>query len=126
MSISSRGNPLDPQVRRVALVLIIGGLAPIFDTTIVSVALHTLAGQLHTSLATIQWVSTVYLLALGVTIPLAGWAQGRFGGRRVWMSALVIFLAGSIASSASSASSTATISTSPPAEATSRRKPCSL
>jgi hypothetical protein len=28
--------------------------------------------------------------ALGVTIPLAGWAQGRFGGRRVWMSALVI------------------------------------
>ncbi len=79
--------------------LLIGGLAPIFDTTIVSVALHTLAGQLHTSLATIQWVSTAYLLALGVTIPLAGWAQGRFGGRRVWMSALVIFLAGSIASS---------------------------
>ena len=99
MSISSRGNPLDPQVRRVAIVLIIGGLAPIFDTTIVSVALRTLAGQLHTSVATIQWVSTVYLLALGVTIPLAGWAHGRFGARRVWMSALVIFLAGSIASS---------------------------
>ena len=99
MSTSSRGNPLDPQVRRVALVLIIGGLAPIFDTTIVSVALHTLAGQLHTSIATIQWVSTAYLLALGVTIPLAGWAQGRSGGRRVWMSALVIFLAASIASS---------------------------
>lgn len=99
MSSSSRGNPLDPQVRRVAIVLIIGGLAPIFDTTIVSVALRTLAGQLHTSLATIQWVSTVYLLALGVTIPLAGWAQGRFGGRRVWMSALVIFLGGSVASS---------------------------
>ena len=43
LSTSSRGNPLDPQVRRVAIVLIIGGLAPIFDTTIVSVALRTLA-----------------------------------------------------------------------------------
>ena len=99
MSTSPRDEPLDPQVRRIAIVLIIGGLAPIFDTTIVSVALRTLAGQLHTSVAEIQWVSTVYLLALGVTIPLAGWAQSRFGGRRVWMSALVIFLAGSVASS---------------------------
>ena len=44
-------------------------------------------------------MSTGYLLALGVTIPLVGWAQGRFGGKRVWMFALVIFLVGSIASS---------------------------
>lgn len=81
------------------MVLIVGGLAVVFDTTIVSVALHSLATQLNTSLATIAWVSTGYLLALGVTIPLAGWAQSRFGGKRVWMFALLIFLAGSIASS---------------------------
>ncbi|MFI1488859.1 MDR family MFS transporter, partial [Streptomyces sp. NPDC020747] len=36
------------------------------------------------------------LLALGVSIPLAGWAQSRFGGRRVWMFALTVFLVGSI------------------------------
>ena len=81
------------------MVLIVGGLAVVFDTTIVSVALRTLAVELHTSVATIQWVSTGYLLALGVTIPLAGWAQGRFGGKRVWMFALLVFLVGSIASS---------------------------
>lgn len=90
---------VDPQVMRVAMVLIVGGLAVVFDTTIVSVALHTLAVQLHASVATIQWVSTGYLLALGVTIPLVGWAQSRFGGKRVWMLSLMIFLGGSIGSS---------------------------
>ncbi|WP_375399380.1 MDR family MFS transporter [uncultured Amnibacterium sp.] len=99
MSSSPPSNRLEPQVRRVATVVIVGGLAAIFDTTIVSVALHTLAGQLHAAVAAIQWVSTGYLLALGVTIPLVGWAQGRFGGKRVWMFALLVFLAGSIASS---------------------------
>jgi EmrB/QacA subfamily drug resistance transporter len=90
---------VDPQVIRVAMVLIVGGLAVVFDTTIVSVAVRDLAAQLNTSIATIQWVSTGYLLALGVTIPLVGWAQGRFGGKHLWMFALLVFLAGSIASS---------------------------
>jgi EmrB/QacA subfamily drug resistance transporter len=99
VSASSPDDRLDPQARSVAMVLIVGGLAVVFDTTIVSVALHTLVAQLHTSVATIQWVSTGYLLALGVTIPLVGWAQGRFGGKRLWMFALLVFLAGSIASS---------------------------
>jgi len=91
--------PIDPNVIKIASVLIVGGLAVIFDTTIVSVALHTLAAQLQASVATIQWVSTGYLLALAVTIPLVGWAQGRFGGKRLWMFALLVFLAGSIACS---------------------------
>ena len=64
---------LDPGVVRIAVVVIVGALAVIFDTTIVSVALHTLATDLHTSVDTIQWVSTGYLLALGVTIPIVGW-----------------------------------------------------
>ena len=68
----------------------------VFDTTIISVALRTLSVQLHVPVSTIQWVSTGYLLALGVAIPLAGWAQARFGGKRAWMLALTVFLAGSI------------------------------
>ena len=57
-----------------ALVLIAGGLAVIFDSTIVSIALHTLADDLHVPVSTIQWVSTAYLVALAVTIPVVGWA----------------------------------------------------
>jgi len=87
---------IDPEVIRTAIVLIVGALAVVFDTTIISVALRTLSVQLHVPISTIQWVSTGYLLALGISIPLAGWAQARFGAKRVWMFALAIFLIGSI------------------------------
>ncbi|GGF36367.1 MDR family MFS transporter [Subtercola lobariae] len=87
---------IDPEVVRIATVVIVGAMAVIFDTTIVSVALPTLARELNSSVATIQWVSTGYLLALGVTIPLVGWGQSRFGGKRLWMFALTVFMVGSI------------------------------
>ena len=61
---------LDPKVVKTSLVLIVGLMAVIFDTTIVSVALHTLALRMHTSVTTIQWVTTGYLLALGIAVPL--------------------------------------------------------
>ncbi|MES2171099.1 MAG: MDR family MFS transporter [Actinomycetota bacterium] len=99
MSNAVAKEPIDPQLAKIATVLIVGALAVVFDTTIVSVALHTLAKDLNASVATIQWVSTGFLLALGIAIPLAGWAQARFGGKRVWMFALVVFLIGSIACS---------------------------
>ena len=72
---------------KTARILIVGALAVIFDTTIVSVALHTLAVKLDTSVATIQWVTTGYLLALGVAVPLR-MGRSRFGGKRLWMFAL--------------------------------------
>ncbi|TDD69181.1 DHA2 family efflux MFS transporter permease subunit, partial [Actinomadura darangshiensis] len=90
---------LDPKVLKTAGVLIAGVLAVVFDTTIVGVALHSLAADLHTTVATVQWVTTGYLLALGITVPLSTWAMARFGGKRVWIFALAVFLAGSVASS---------------------------
>ncbi|URM94803.1 multidrug efflux MFS transporter [Actinomadura madurae] len=89
---------VDPAVRRMAVTLIVGALAVVFDTTIVSVGLDDLATDLHTSLSTVQWVSTAYLLAVFAAIPLAGWAQSRLGGRRLWISALGGFLLGSVLS----------------------------
>ncbi|HEV8279613.1 MAG TPA: MDR family MFS transporter [Streptosporangiaceae bacterium] len=90
---------LDPAVIRTALILVVGGLAVVFDTTIVSVALHTLSVKLHTSVTTIQWASTGYLLALGIAVPLSTWGLQRFGGKRLWIFSLAVFLAGSVGSS---------------------------
>src|ERR1700756_3414976 len=90
---------LDPTVVRAALILIVGAMAVIFDTTIVSVALHTLSAKLGTSVTTIQWVTTGYLLALGIAVPLSTWGLQRFGGKRLWMFALSVFLVGSVGSS---------------------------
>ena len=90
---------LDPAVVKTALILIAGGMAVIFDTTIVSVALHTLSVKLDTPVATIQWVTTGYLLALGIAVPLSTWGLQRFGGKRLWMFSLAVFLVGSVGSS---------------------------
>lgn len=95
----SEKTSIDPAVMRSLWVVMVGGLAVLFDTTIVSVALHTLARDLAVPVATIQWVSTAYLLALAATVPLVGWAQRVFGTKRLWMGALTLFLAGSVASS---------------------------
>src|ERR1700734_330697 len=90
---------VDPKVIKTGLILVVGFIAVVFDTTIVSVALHTLSTQLHTSVSTIQWVTTGYLLALGMAGALSTWALRRFGGKRLWMFALAVFLVGSIGSS---------------------------
>jgi EmrB/QacA subfamily drug resistance transporter len=85
----------EPSLLVLALVLVVGMAAPLLDSTIVNVAIPTLRHELGTSVATIQWVSTAYLLAMALSIPVTGWATQRFGARRVWLTALVIFLAGS-------------------------------
>ncbi|MDX6698725.1 MAG: hypothetical protein QOE65_2122 [Solirubrobacteraceae bacterium] len=82
---------LSPQVRAVAIVVIVGAIMSILDTTIVNVALQTLTRELHAPLSTIQWVSTGYLLALATVIPVTGWAAERFGPKRVWMTAVAAF-----------------------------------
>lgn len=96
MTTTSDQDRIDPKVIKIAVTLIVGALAVVFDTTIISIALRTLSVQLRASISTIQWVSTGYLLALGVVIPLAGWAQARFGAKRAWMFALTVFLSGSV------------------------------
>jgi EmrB/QacA subfamily drug resistance transporter len=92
---------LSPQVRMALTALIVGGIAAILDSTMVTLAIHTLVVKLHSSDGTIQWVTTGYLLAMAVAIPTTGWAEARWGGRRVWMWALLLFVLGSILSAVS-------------------------
>ena len=86
---------IDPHVKRVAIVIVLGSIMSILDTTIVNVALASLSRDLHTPLSNIQWVITAYLLALAAVIPLSAWAIRRFGAFTVYMQALILFTAGS-------------------------------
>ncbi|WP_049562548.1 DHA2 family efflux MFS transporter permease subunit [Nonomuraea sp. SBT364] len=87
-------------VRTTGLVVLLGVVMTMLDTTIVNVALAPLAGEFGASLADTQWVATGYLLALVVTVPVSGWAVGRFGARKVWLVSLLLFGAGSALSAA--------------------------
>ncbi len=86
---------LDPHVKRVATVIVLGMIMSILDTTIVNVALDSLSRDLHTSLSDIQWVVSAYLLALAAVIPMAAWAVRRYSAFRVYMQALILFTLGS-------------------------------
>ncbi|WP_052172867.1 MDR family MFS transporter [Nocardia sp. BMG111209] len=97
---ATRTNRLDPAVLALAWVLIAGMMAPLLDSTIVNVAFRTLGRDLHAPLATVQWVSTGYLLALAMAVPIAAWSVRRFGAKTMWITALVLFLLGSISSGA--------------------------
>src|SRR3984957_15389111 len=87
---------LTPAVRNALLALIVGGIAAILDSTMVTIALHTLVVSLHSTDGAVQWVTTAYLLAMAVAIPVTGWAESRWGGKRVWMAALLLFVVGSV------------------------------
>src|SRR5690242_7244002 len=95
MAGDSGGFGIDRALARLAAVVVLGTIMSILDTTIVNVAIETLGRELHASLTSIQWVSTGYLLALATVIPLTGWSMERFGSKRMWMTSVVLFLAGS-------------------------------
>src|SRR6185312_2147650 len=67
----------------------------VLDTTVVNVALDSLSAKLHTSIGTIQWVVTGYLLALAATVPVSAWAARRIGIKRLYLLSLLVFTAGS-------------------------------
>src|SRR3954452_7430292 len=87
---------LEPAVLRIAAVVVVGAIMSILDTTIVNIALDTLARDLHASLEDVQWVTTGYLLSLALVIPLTGWTSERFGARRVWLWSVALFTIGSV------------------------------
>ena len=78
-----------------AAVVILGTSMTVLDLTIVNVAIPTLGHDLQASISTVQWVFTGYMLAFASVIPVAGWASERFGAKRVWLGALLLFMLGS-------------------------------
>src|SRR3954471_18670181 len=86
---------LEPHVKRIAIAVVLGAIMSVLSTTIVNVALETLAVELHASLDSIQWVVTGYMLSLAAVIPVSGWAAARFGARRLYILSLILFTAGS-------------------------------
>jgi EmrB/QacA subfamily drug resistance transporter len=87
---------LTREILSLAAVVVLGSILTILDATIVNVALPTLGRDFHTSIATIQWVPTVYMLAFASVIPLTGWASQRFGAKPLWLAALLMFMTGSL------------------------------
>jgi EmrB/QacA subfamily drug resistance transporter len=66
------------------------------DGTVLATALPAMAADLHEDPVALKLALTSYLLSLAVFIPLSGWAADRFGARRVFRAAIIVFTFGSI------------------------------
>ncbi|OCT16504.1 multidrug transporter [Paenibacillus pectinilyticus] len=87
---------IDPNVLKVALILVFGAVASQLDSTMINVAIDKLASDLHSTVSAIQWVVTGYVLTMGLAVPISGWAIQRFGGKKVYLFSLVMFLVSSV------------------------------
>jgi len=76
---------LDPAIWKIASVALLGAFMAQLDATVVNVSLSSLAQDLHSSLSTIQWVSSGYLLALALVLPLNGWLVDRIGAKALYL-----------------------------------------
>jgi len=63
----------------------------ILDATIVNVALPTLGRHFGVPATSVDTVAIYYLVSLAVFIPASGWLGDRFGGKRVLLTAIVVF-----------------------------------
>src|SRR5213075_3342241 len=66
------------------------------DSTIIATALPAIGNSLGESPLRLNVAITCYLLSLAVFIPISGWTADRFGARRVFSLAIVVFTLGSI------------------------------
>jgi EmrB/QacA subfamily drug resistance transporter len=99
---ASAGPPRRSARNRALLWLVaIGFFMQSLDGTIVNTALPAMAQALHESPLHMQMVVVAYALTMAVVIPATGWLADALGTKRVYLGAIVLFTAGSLACAAS-------------------------
>ncbi|WP_127076213.1 DHA2 family efflux MFS transporter permease subunit [Rhodomicrobium lacus] len=80
----------------IPLVVACGLFMESLDATVIATSLPAIAASLNEDPITLKLAMTSYLLSLAVFIPISGWVADRYGARRVFMAAIVVFAAGSM------------------------------
>jgi EmrB/QacA subfamily drug resistance transporter len=78
-------------VWRLASVIVFGAFTSGLDSSLANIGLNTIRLDLHTSLERAQWVSTGYLVALALSLPICGWLGRKVGVGLLWLVALAAF-----------------------------------
>ncbi|AHG89972.1 drug resistance transporter, EmrB/QacA subfamily [Gemmatirosa kalamazoonensis] len=79
----------------ILLGLITAAVMEVLDTTIINVALPQMAGNLSATQEEIAWVSTSYILANVVVLPMTAFFTARFGRKRYLTFSIVLFIVAS-------------------------------
>ncbi|HEY4239261.1 MAG TPA: DHA2 family efflux MFS transporter permease subunit [Kofleriaceae bacterium] len=88
-------SPIQGSKAAITIVVMAAALMAMIDIMIVNVALSDIRASFGTPIDQIGWVSTGYMMANIVVIPMTGWLQRRFGFRRYFSVSVLIFTAAS-------------------------------
>ncbi len=80
----------------ITAVVMVAAVMAMIDITIVNVALSDIRASFGTPLDQIGWVSTGYMMANIVIIPMTGWFQRRFGYKRYFAASVALFTVASL------------------------------
>jgi len=72
--------------------LITAAIMEVLDTTIVNVALPQMAGNLNATTDEIAWISTGYILANVIILPMTAWLSQRFGRKNYLTFSILVFI----------------------------------
>jgi MFS transporter, DHA2 family, multidrug resistance protein len=75
----------------ITITVMLGLIMAIIDSTIVNVALNTIAGNLGATIDEVSWIATGYILANVCIMPLNGWLTAYLGRKRFYATSLAIF-----------------------------------
>ncbi|HZN97762.1 MAG TPA: DHA2 family efflux MFS transporter permease subunit [Gemmatimonadales bacterium] len=75
----------------VAITVSLAAVMELIDTLIVNVAIPHMMGNLGVTLDQIAWVSTGYIVANVIVIPISGWLAALLGGRRYFAGSIALF-----------------------------------
>lgn len=81
----------------IVLTAAIASLLEIIDSSIVNVAIPTMMGNIGATLDEISWVTTAYMIANSIILPIAAWLGSRLGRKRYFTTAIIIFTIASFA-----------------------------
>jgi DHA2 family multidrug resistance protein len=79
----------------IAIAVTLAAVLELIDTSIVNVAIPHMMGNLGATLDEISWVSTGYIIANVIVIPLSSWLSGYFGRKRYLTGSILLFVAAS-------------------------------
>ncbi|HEX9047267.1 MAG TPA: DHA2 family efflux MFS transporter permease subunit [Verrucomicrobiae bacterium] len=81
----------------IALAVILPTFIEVLDTTVVSVALNTIAGNLGSTVSQATWIQTGYLISNAIVLPMTAWFSAMFGRKRFLLACIGIFTLASFA-----------------------------
>jgi EmrB/QacA subfamily drug resistance transporter len=93
---SEAETPVDPVRKSLLWLVAVGFFMQTLDATIINTALPAMAASLGESPLRMQSVVVAYALTMAMLIPASGWIADRFGTRRIFFCAIVLFAAGSV------------------------------